>query len=274
MIKKYHVYTPQEDLIGKFSIGVIIKNKKTKTSWPEVWVNSKQYVSRQFGRSKGRICFETGRFKDCAPEVIASNESAALEVINERLSDKAYLKGLCLGFKSNEYEFFVIKWTSIQFPNESDAKKYLDARFPYKPYVPPKEKTSKKKPQLIMQAVDRTEYDPKTGKVKSLPDGPKIPIKFSKPKKPLKNLFEKMLGIKLDGNQHRIFLSILDDTINHKQINDDLLRGTYGIVIRLLEEKKLLSCEFSPHFPEIMPKGLVALKFLKGFCDDKCCHGC
>lgn len=146
-------------------------------------------------------------------------------------------------------------------------------------------KRSSKKPQLVMQAVDRTEYDPKTGKVRSLPDGEKIPIKFSKPKKPLKNLFEKMIGFKLNGNEHRACLRILDRAMNHQRINpqeiylnesdeESFLRGCYGIVINLLEEKKLISREFTAHYPAIMDKGMKALKFLKGFCDDKCCHGC
>lgn len=146
-------------------------------------------------------------------------------------------------------------------------------------------KTSKKKPQIFMQEVDRTLYDPKTGKTKNLPDGEKIPIKFSRPKKPLKNFFEKMIGFKLNGNEHRACLRILDRAMNHQRINpqeiylnesdeESFLRGCYGIVISLLEEKKLISRKFTAHYPAIMDKGMKALKFLKGFCDDKCCSGC
>ena len=147
----------------------------------------------------------------------------------------------------------------------------------------------KKVEVLTIQEVDRSVYDPKTNKWKSLPNKKPVVVHSIplKTKRRGLNLFEKMIGFHLDYHgQADVFMKILEQCKHGAYINPErriienpfisleFFIGCYAIAVQILLEKHLITNKMFPHYPSLTKKGERALKFLKGFCDDKCCHGC
>ena len=136
-----------------------------------------------------------------------------------------------------------------------------------------------KRTQIVMREVDRTAYDPKTGKCKSLPDGKPVVLKVSKKNKKPRALtaFEKLIGFRLDyDNQRNAFYRILEDVSKGRRVdqndkfttvfapvNEEFLIGCHSVLVQILLEKKLIDNTICPHYPELTKNGVKAFKLLK-----------
>lgn len=176
---------------------------------------------------------------------------------------------------SNDHEFcqFKLVKDAIKIgidPGQPDGSKTVKVKCRVK---------KKKVEVLTMQEVDRSVYDPKTGKCESLPDGKRRALKISKKSKKPRAMtgFEKLIGFKLDHDlQRNAFYRILDHASRGKRIdpnnefalilapkNAEVLQGCYSIVVQILLERKLIDNHVFSHHPCLTKNGVKALKLLK-----------